>query len=54
MDENNVPGEYPLLLKKDNWKPTKNLKDWKTVLSKTATNTLTKDQRIRLTEKQAQ
>ena len=40
-------------LEKDNWKPTKNLEGWKTLLSKTVTNTLTKDQRMRLTEKQA-
>ena len=39
-------------LERDNWKPTKNLEGWKTLLSKTATNTLTKDQRmnIRLTK----
>ena len=34
------------------WKPVKNLGNWKTLLSKTATNTLAKDQRmnIRLTQ----
>ena len=35
-------------LEKDNWKPTKNLEGWKTLLSKTATNTLTKDQRMNI------
>jgi len=39
-------------LEKDNWKATKDLEGWKTLLSKTAANTLTKDQRmnIRLTK----
>ena len=35
-------------LEKDNWKSTKELENWKTVLSKTATNTLLKDQRINI------
>ena len=35
-------------LEKDGWNSTKNLENWKTVLSKTASNTLTKDQRMNI------
>jgi len=35
-------------LEGDNWKPAGNLEGWKTFLSKTATNTLTKDQRMNI------
>ena len=35
-------------LERDGWKPAKNLEDWKIVLSKTASNTLTKDQRMNI------
>ena len=35
-------------LEKDGWKPVKDLDAWKTKLSKTATNTLTKDQRMNI------
>ena len=35
-------------LEENDWRPVKNLKDWKTLLSKTATNTLTKDQRMNI------
>jgi predicted DNA binding CopG/RHH family protein len=35
-------------LEKDGWKSTKNLDDWKNILSKTATNTLAKDQRMNI------
>ena len=35
-------------LEKDGWKPVKNIEKWKTILSKTATNTLTKDQRMNI------
>ncbi|MCL2066011.1 MAG: antitoxin [Treponema sp.] len=35
-------------LEKDNWKPTKDIESWKTLLSQTATNTLTKDQRMNI------
>jgi predicted DNA binding CopG/RHH family protein len=35
-------------LDRDNWKPTSDLESWKTLLSKTATNTLTKDQRMNI------
>ena len=35
-------------LEKEDWKPVENLENWKTLLSKTATNTLTKDQRINI------
>ena len=40
-------------LEKDVWMPSKDLDGWKTILSKAATNTLTKDQRmnIRVTKK---
>ena len=39
-------------LEVDDWKPVSDLDGWKTILSKTAANTLTKDQRmnIRLTK----
>ena len=32
----------------DNWKPAEDLEGWKTLLSKTAVNTLTKDQRMNI------
>ena len=35
-------------LEGNNWKPAGNLEGWKTLLSKTATNTLTKDQRMNI------
>jgi len=35
-------------LEKDGWKPVKNIENWKTLLSKTAANTLTKDQRMNI------
>ena len=35
-------------LEKNNWKPVGDLESWKTLLSKTATDTLTKDQRINI------
>jgi len=35
-------------LERDDWKSTENLESWKTLLSKTATNTLTKDQRMNI------
>jgi len=35
-------------LEKNGWKPVKNLENWKTLLSKTAANTLTKDQRMNI------
>ena len=35
-------------LEKDGWKPVKDIEGWKTLLSKTATNTLTKDQRMNI------
>jgi len=40
-------------LETDGWKPVKNIESWKTLLSETAVNTLTKDQRmnIRITRK---
>ena len=44
-------------LEKDgDWKPVANLEEWKTRLSRAATNTLTKDQRmnIRITKKDLQ
>ena len=39
-------------LENDEWKPVNDIENWKTLLSKAATNTLTKDQRmnIRLTK----
>ena len=33
---------------KDGWKSVKNIESWKTLLSKTAANTLTKDQRMNI------
>jgi len=35
-------------LENDEWKSTENLDNWKNVLSKTAANTLTKDQRMNI------
>ena len=35
-------------LERDGWKSTGNLKSWKTILSKTAANTLTKDHRMNI------
>jgi len=35
-------------LERDNWKSVKDLEKWKNNLSKTASNTLTKDQRINI------
>jgi len=35
-------------LESDGWKSTANLEDWKTLLSKTAANTLNKDQRMNI------
>jgi len=35
-------------LEQDDWKSTKDLESWKTLLSKTAANTLTKDQRMNI------
>jgi predicted DNA binding CopG/RHH family protein len=35
-------------LEKDGWQPTKNLENWKNILSKTATNTIAKDQRMNI------
>ena len=35
-------------LEKDGWKSTKNLDDWKTLLSKTASETMAKDQRMNI------
>ena len=35
-------------LNKDNWKSVKNLESWKTMLSETATKTLTKDHRMNI------
>jgi predicted DNA binding CopG/RHH family protein len=35
-------------LEGDNWKPVKDIEGWKSLLSKTATNTLTKDQRMNI------
>ena len=35
-------------LEKGGWKPVKDIEGWKTLLSKTATNTLTKDQRMNI------
>jgi len=39
-------------LDRDEWKPTEDLEGWRTLLSKTAANTMSKDQRmnIRLTK----
>ena len=49
---NNEEQELINSLEKDGWKSTNDLDSWKNLLSKTATNTLTKDQRmnIRLTK----
>ena len=35
-------------LERDDWRSTKDLESWKTLLSKTAANTLTKDQRMNI------
>jgi predicted DNA binding CopG/RHH family protein len=35
-------------LEKDGWKSTKDLDSWKNILSKTASNTLAKDQRMNI------
>jgi predicted DNA binding CopG/RHH family protein len=35
-------------LEQDDWKSTEDLESWKTLLSKTAANTLTKDQRMNI------
>ncbi|MCL2881122.1 MAG: antitoxin [Treponema sp.] len=35
-------------LEKNEWKPVKDLESWKTLLSKTSANTLTKDQRMNI------
>ena len=35
-------------LEKDGWKPVKDIESWKTLLSQTATNTFTKDQRMNI------
>ena len=35
-------------LERDKWESTRNIENWKTVLSKTATNTLTKDHRMNI------
>ena len=35
-------------LERDGWKPARDLEGWKTLLSKTAANTLTKDQRMNI------
>ena len=35
-------------LEQDDWRSTENLENWKTLLSKTAANTLTKDQRMNI------
>ena len=35
-------------LERDNWKPAGDLEGWKTLLSKTAANTLAKDQRMNI------
>ena len=35
-------------LEGDNWKSARDIEGWKTLLSKTATNTLTKDQRMNI------
>ena len=35
-------------LEKDGWKSTKDIKNWKNILSKTAANTLVKDQRMNI------
>ena len=35
-------------LERDDWRSTEDLENWKTLLSKTAANTLTKDQRMNI------
>jgi predicted DNA binding CopG/RHH family protein len=35
-------------LERDDWKPVKKLENWKNLLSKTASNTLAKDQRMNI------
>ncbi|MDR0312673.1 MAG: antitoxin [Treponema sp.] len=35
-------------LERDDWKPVPDTESWKTLLSKTATNTLSKDQRMNI------
>ena len=35
-------------LEKDDWKSVRDIEGWKTILSRTATNTLTKDQRMNI------
>jgi len=35
-------------LENDNWKSARDIEDWKNLLSKTAANTLTKDQRMNI------
>jgi predicted DNA binding CopG/RHH family protein len=35
-------------LERDGWKPARDIENWKTLLSKTAANTLTKDQRMNI------
>jgi predicted DNA binding CopG/RHH family protein len=35
-------------LDREDWNPTKKLEDWKTILSKTASNTFAKDQRMNI------
>jgi predicted DNA binding CopG/RHH family protein len=35
-------------LENDNWKPAEDIEGWKTFLSKTAVNTLAKDQRMNI------
>jgi len=35
-------------LEGDNWKPAGDIENWKNILSKTAANTLTKDQRMNI------
>ena len=55
--ETNISTRYLESLEREDWKPTGDLEGWKSLLSKTATNTLTKNQQYvtgRLTEKQAQ
>ena len=49
---NNEEQEFIESLERDEWEPLEDIESWKNLLSKTATNTLTKDQRmnIRLTK----
>jgi len=44
----NEEKEFIESLERNEWKPTGDLESWKTLLSKTATNTLTKDQRMNI------